>query len=175
MKFTSIIVSLLAIPAAIAAILPRNLVSRADITPNKTYTITNGFATGIVVDLSGGDNKSIIGYPPNGGPNQQWVFAKSKGAWTIKSAALDLYIAPNTTTPGNYSALQAVSAPFLWDIWHDEVNNGAYRFFVNNTALNWDLTGYGNSTPGNTVQLFQKYTPGWTWQTWTVTSVLSML
>lgn len=58
MKFTSIIFSLLAIPAAIASVLPRNLVSRADISDNKTYTITNGFSTGIVVDLSAGDNKS---------------------------------------------------------------------------------------------------------------------
>lgn len=40
---------------------------------------------------------------------------------------MDLYIAPNMTTPGNYSVLQAVSTPFLWDIWHDEVNNAAYR------------------------------------------------
>ncbi|KZP12731.1 carbohydrate-binding module family 13 protein [Athelia psychrophila] len=170
MKFTSIIVSLLAIPAALASALPRNLVSRDTIVDNKTYKITNGKATGIVVDLSAGDNTSIIGYPDHDGDNQKWIFAQSKGAWTIKSAAMDLYIAPNTTTPGNYSALQAIDTPFLWDIWHDEVNSNTYRFFVNNTALNWDLAGYGNPTPGNTVQLFQKYTPGWTWQTWTVTS-----
>lgn len=69
----------------------------------------------------------VIGYPYHDGENQKWIFAQSQGAWTIKSAEMDLYIAPSTTSPTNYTALQASSTPFLWDIWHDEVNNNAYR------------------------------------------------
>ncbi|KAF7986775.1 hypothetical protein HWV62_20376 [Athelia sp. TMB] len=174
MKFTSVIVALLALPAALASAIPRTTVAkRATIETNGTYKITSAFAPSVVIDLSAGDNKSIIAYPYHSGANQQWIFNNTQGAWTIKNVELGLYIAPGnlsnpSATPGNYTTLSASSTPFIWDIWHDEVNPAAYRLFIPRTALNWDLTDFGNSTPGNPIQVFQKYTPGWKWQTWTV-------
>ena len=59
MKFTLIFAAVLAVPAAIASVIPRpTLATRASISPNGIYKITNGKATNIVVDLSAGDNKS---------------------------------------------------------------------------------------------------------------------
>ena len=69
----------------------------------------------------------VIGYPDHNGENQRWIFTYTQNAWTIKSAALDLYIAPSASSATNGTALQALSTPFVWDIWHDETNFNAYR------------------------------------------------
>lgn len=64
MKFTLFFAFVLAVPAAIASVIPKaTLATRATISPNGVYTITNVKATNLVVDLSAGDNKSSKSSP----------------------------------------------------------------------------------------------------------------
>jgi len=167
MKFTQILVSLIALPAVFASVLPRRPLAAREISHNATYKITNVKASKIVVDLSAGDNKTVIGYPDHDGDNQKWLFTFTQNAWTIKNKAVGTYLAPaDTSSPTNGTGLVASDSPFIWDIWHDETQSGKYRIFVPNTPFNLDLTGYGNSTPGNPIQTWKKYKN--TWQIWTI-------
>jgi len=121
---------------------------------------------GTVIDLSGGDNRSIIGYPETGGPNQAWVFEQtSDGPWTIRSVSSGKFLG----VEGNYCdgvQVVAVDSPFRWDIWPDEQNPGHYRFFVPNTQFVLDLADHGNPTPGTPVTLWTQWEG--TNQSWSV-------
>jgi len=136
----------------------------AQIQSGETYKILNVKGR-TIVDLSGGDNKSIIGYDDHGGPNQQWTFENTGSGWTIRSAGSGKYIGiegdPNDGTP-----LIAVDEPVVWDIWPDERDNSHFRIFAPNTTKNFDLSDHGSSTPGTKVQLWDK-TPG-KGQTWII-------
>ncbi|KAF8269117.1 hypothetical protein EI94DRAFT_1038863 [Lactarius quietus] len=79
------------------------------------YKITNEQAK-LVVDLSGGDGKSIIGWTFHDGENQQWITEKQyDGKWTIRSVGPQKYIA-FVNTPENGTALVGLDEPQLWDI-----------------------------------------------------------
>ncbi|KAF8257422.1 ricin B lectin domain-containing protein [Lactarius quietus] len=101
------------------------------------YKITNEQAQ-LVVDLSGADSKSIIGWTSHGGENQQWITEEQyDGQWTIRSVALQKYIAL-ANTPKDGTALVALDEPQLWDI--KIVDNGNYaktsvKFCIRNTTL----------------------------------------
>jgi len=156
MIFTRCLYFFLALPLVLASVIPRHrLATRDTIQSNGTYKITNVKA-GNVVDLSGFDNKSIIGYPDHGGSNQRWTLEWTSGSWAIKSAGLGTYIGLDGAA-ANGTKLVAVSDVVTWDIWFDEVNPSNYRFFVHNTIQNWDLTDYGNSTPGNPIQTWAEW------------------
>jgi hypothetical protein len=59
MIFTRSLCFVLAIPLALASAVPRyRLAARDTIESNKNYTITNVKANNLVVDVSGGDNKT---------------------------------------------------------------------------------------------------------------------
>jgi len=135
-----------------------------EVTSGTTYKITN-VKSGTVVDLSGEDNKSIIGYPYHGGKNQQWTFNWTGKSWTIHSASSNQYLGVEGT-PTDGTRLVAVNDPFEWHIWRDEANQSTYRIFVPFTSYNLDLTNWGDATPGTPVQLW------FTWaglhQTWKI-------
>ncbi|RDB22017.1 hypothetical protein Hypma_010816 [Hypsizygus marmoreus] len=90
-----------------------------------TYKITNA-KSGTVVDLSGQDNRSIIGFPSHGGTNQQWALEWTNIGWTFRSVATGLYLSIDGS-PADGTRLVAVTTPFGWHIWHDEVNPQTYR------------------------------------------------
>lgn len=98
------------------------------------YKITNKL-TRLVIDLSGGDNKSIIGFKFHGGENQlvtaftifitcasynhgtlQWITEEQDdGLWTIQSVSAQTYIGfENDLEDGTH--LVALDKPQLWDI-----------------------------------------------------------
>jgi len=159
----SISLFLLALPLTLVSALP-HLVSRDVIQSGMTYKITN-FASGTVVDLSAADNTTIMGYPDHDGLNQHWKFQWTNLGWTIQNAAVGTYVGLNGPA-ANGTDLVAVASAVGWDIWPDSVNPAAYRFFVHGTKENWDLTDFGNSTPGTPVQLWQKWSGSH--QTWLV-------
>jgi len=158
-------VFLLALPLVFASVLPGHILAKRDtIVTNKVYKITNVKA-GTVVDLSAGDNKTIIGYPDHDGPNQKWKFIWTDGAWAIQSAAVGTYIGLDGAA-ANGTNLVAVSNPVTWDIWFDALDTTTYRICVHDTVQNWDLAGYGNSTPGTHVQTWTRWKG--LHQTWTI-------
>jgi len=162
---------LLALPLALVSAMPRALLATRDnIQSGGNYTITNVKAAGLAVDISAADNTSIIGYPYHGGSNQKWTFAWISGGWTIKSVGLDKYIGlAGGAAAANGTKLAAVTSPVPWDIWFDTANATTYRFFVHGTTQNWDLSNYGNSTPGTPVQTWDRWAG--LHQTWIITTI----
>jgi len=127
-----------------------------------TYQIVN-VKSETTLDLSGGDNKSIIGYGWHNGDNQKWIF-ENNGSWTIKSAGSGQYLAVEGDPNRDGVPIIAASDPFQWDIWPDEKEPDHYRIFAPGTEKNFDLSDHGNVAPGTIIQLWQK-TPGKN-QTW---------
>ncbi|KAL1674246.1 hypothetical protein EV122DRAFT_293580 [Schizophyllum commune] len=156
----------------------------ASITSGQSYKITNSKG-GTVVDLSAGDNTSIIGWPYHEGSNQQlcarhrprlrsrpystfvatdtnrlhlqWTLDWAGDGWNFRSLSTGKYISLGGADAANGARLVAETDPFTWHIWTDEEVEGAYRIFVPDTHQNFDLYNHGDSTPG---------TPITTWYTW---------
>ncbi|KAJ3500494.1 hypothetical protein NMY22_g19244 [Coprinellus aureogranulatus] len=120
-----------------------------------TFIIRN-VRSGTVIDLSGADNRSIIGYPQTNGPNQRWTVNWTGGGWTLRAGSGNLYLAL-ASVPGDGVHLVASPAPFEWHIWHDEVFPGTYRIFAPRTLYNLDLWNYGDQSPGTVVTLWHKW------------------
>lgn len=137
----------------------------SQVTSGQTYRITN-VRSGTVVDLSGVDNHTIIGYPYHSGRNQQWTFEWTGHSWTIRSVSSGQYLGVNGTNYADGTGLVATSTPFEWDIWHDEADQNTFRFFVHDTHYNWDLNNYGDATPGEPITLW--YTWNGLHQTWRI-------
>ncbi|KAH8983301.1 hypothetical protein EDB92DRAFT_1891385 [Lactarius akahatsu] len=79
------------------------------------YKITNQL-TELAVDLNGGNNKSIIGWTPHGGENQQWIIDEQvNGQWTIRSVSSQKYLGIEKA-PDNGTHLVVLDKPQFWDI-----------------------------------------------------------
>ncbi|KZT30082.1 carbohydrate-binding module family 13 protein [Neolentinus lepideus HHB14362 ss-1] len=91
-----------------------------------TYTLVSMRANTAAMDLSGGDNKSIISFPVHGGVNQQWsIMPLAHGperSYTIRSAVSGLYltIEPDAGT----GAVKVVGNEFPASWVVDEVTSG---------------------------------------------------
>ncbi|CAE6449969.1 unnamed protein product [Rhizoctonia solani] len=118
------------------------------------------------MDLSGGDNQSIIAFGWHGGDNQKWEFIPAgNGNYHIKNAVQDKYITfPDE--PNDGKQVIATDGPREWEVrvgeeGHDDRENErkSIRIFVPGTNQNLDLTNHGDITPGNPVQLWEQ-TPG---------------
>ncbi|EGN97615.1 carbohydrate-binding module family 13 protein [Serpula lacrymans var. lacrymans S7.3] len=128
----------------------------ASIRSGQIYKCTN-VKGGTTMDLSGGDNKSIIGYGFHSGPNQAWIFDQaSDNGWTIKSVGSGKYLGIEES-PRDGLPVVAVSERFEWYIFPDEEDMTVYRIYVPNTPFNLDLSDHGNPTPGTTVTLWGKW------------------
>ncbi|CAL1702567.1 unnamed protein product [Somion occarium] len=122
------------------------------------YRLVNA-KSGTTLDLSGGDNKSLIGYDWHGGENQKWILERQGSGWTFKNAASGLYFSVEGNAEDG-SPVTASENPTQWDIWPDEEDGSVYRIFLPNTRFNIDLADHGNPTPGTLVTLWNKWHPG---------------
>ncbi|KAJ7599606.1 ricin B-like lectin [Mycena floridula] len=122
----------------------------------QTYKLVNVKSSTVVMDLSGTDNRSIIGYPDQDGPNQKWTMAWTGHSWTFRSVSSGLYL-NISGQPADGTKLVAAPEPCQWDIWHDESNHDAYRIFIPGTGFNLDLYNYGDATPGNPITLWYRW------------------
>ncbi|EIM84727.1 ricin B-like lectin [Stereum hirsutum FP-91666 SS1] len=122
----------------------------------QVYTLVNAMS-GTALDLSGGDNTSIIGFNFHGGGNQKWMFEQtSQGPWTIRSLETGKYL--NIEGPPSDGAkVVAIDNPQNWDIWHDEQDGSVFRLFIPGTTFNIDMSDHGNATPGTPVTLWGKW------------------
>ncbi|KIM52961.1 carbohydrate-binding module family 13 protein [Scleroderma citrinum Foug A] len=108
------------------------------------------------LDLSGGDNRSVIGYPFHNSPNQAWVFERQQnGNFQIKSATGSYLRADGP--PADGVRVVAGQAPFEWKVEDDQCVRQAVRLLVPGTWMNIDLSDHGNSTPGTPVELWGKW------------------
>ncbi|PPQ72685.1 hypothetical protein CVT24_012663 [Panaeolus cyanescens] len=111
---------------------------------------------GTVIDLSGADNESIIGYPLNGGSNQKWETEQVDGGWYIRNHKDGRFLALNGT-PRDGLSVVVRDEPFLWHIWGDEEVENGVRICVPDTRMNIDLTDYGSEKPGTPIAIWGRW------------------
>ncbi|KAL4066330.1 carbohydrate-binding module family 13 protein [Scleroderma yunnanense] len=105
------------------------------------YVLLNVKAPESCLDISGGDNRSLIGYPPHGGLNQQWEFHRvSRNIFRIRVVAGE--------------------EEYVWYVQDEPNFPGTIRLFVPDTRMNVDLSDDGNPTPGTPVTLWEAWRPG---------------
>ncbi|KAF8345076.1 carbohydrate-binding module family 13 protein [Amanita rubescens] len=115
----------------------------AEINSGSVYHITNAKATGNAMDLSGTDQRHLIGWPSHEGDNQKWHIEKVGDHYTIRNVRYGKYIGLEAHPENNVSAV-AVEQDFKWNIVRDKEDPSVYRFFVPGTRFNLDLTNHGS-------------------------------
>ncbi|KAJ3547396.1 hypothetical protein NM688_g5408 [Phlebia brevispora] len=127
------------------------------------YSLINA-GSGTVLDLSGGDGTSIIGFPPHHGPNQQWLFTPLGEGYTIRSVSSGLYLTVENSILDN-AGIVASPFPVTWKIKAAYEGGELYlRIFWPSESFSFDLE---NGTPGTKVQL-ASYKPDEARQLWRV-------
>jgi len=118
------------------------------------YTFTNVLSSS-AMDLSGGDHKSIIGFPAHGRDNQQWELTPLGHGFSIRSLSSGQYL---TIEAGIYNGVPIVASPFpvSWVVQVDVHDKETVHIGWPNSHYIIELEA-GNSTPGTKVQLWQKY------------------
>jgi len=131
------------------------------VTAGQTYYLINKQASN-ALDLSAADNTSVIGYGLHDGDNQKWRLAYSGSGWTLQNSSTGSWLTIEGSATAATDGTRVVAGPtqFVWDIWPDEADSTVHRLFIPNTALNIDLTGHGDATPGTPIQVWTKWSPG---------------
>ncbi|KAF9244435.1 carbohydrate-binding module family 13 protein [Melanogaster broomeanus] len=127
----------------------------ACIQPNGIYSLIN-VKGNTCLDLSGGDNHSLIGYGYYGGPNQAWIFEPVGRDYYIKSVGTTQFLAIEGE-PCDGQKVVGSPSPFAWDVEDEPGVQGAVRLLVPGTNFNVDLSDHGNSTPGTPVELWGRW------------------
>ncbi|KAE9404205.1 putative mannanase [Gymnopus androsaceus JB14] len=166
MHFTKSLLCLFSLAgSALTAATPVRSELETRVLPRATELIQSGLTfnihnvkSGTVMDLSGVDNKSIIGYPLDsvGGENQKWTTLWTGEAWNFQNALTGAYLGIAGTAQDGQN-LTVSTTPTGWDIWHDTVNETNYRVFIPNTSQNWDLYADGDATPGDPITLWGEW------------------
>ncbi|KAI0631444.1 hypothetical protein C8Q77DRAFT_1061150 [Trametes polyzona] len=116
--------------------------------------------------MSGMDNKTLIGYPMHGGPNQQWEFIPSGHGYVIRCVRRSkdghpLYL---TTEEGLRENAAIVASPYPVS-WNVEQTEEGIRISWPNTDFVFDLAEWGSKAPGTKIQLM-RLKPGEPCQLW---------
>lgn len=130
-----------------------------------TYVLLNA-RSGTALDLSGADQRSLIGFPAHMRQNQQWEFIPSGSGYTIRSAcssSCGLYLSVESVRDN--APIIASPFPSCWDVQFDEKHGSALRIHWPNTDFVLDLADWGSATPGTKVQLMKRK-PGERCQLW---------
>ncbi|KAL4066541.1 carbohydrate-binding module family 13 protein [Scleroderma citrinum] len=123
------------------------------------YVLLNVKAPESCLDISGGDNRSLIGYPPHGGLNQQWEFHRvSRNIFRIRSGT-GLFLGIDGRAI-NGTRVVAGEEEYVWYVQDEPNFPGTIRLFVPDTRMNVDLSDDGNPTPGTPVTLWEAWRPG---------------
>ncbi|RDB22014.1 hypothetical protein Hypma_010815 [Hypsizygus marmoreus] len=122
-----------------------------------TYKLVN-VKGGTVIDLSGTDGTSVLGWNDHGGDNQKWVVEQNLGnQWSFKNVGSGRYLGLGEGH-GNGRRLEGVEEPFGWDIFPDEEDSSVYRINAPGlTHFNVDLSDHGNSENGTPIALWGKW------------------
>ncbi|PPQ69126.1 hypothetical protein CVT26_003574 [Gymnopilus dilepis] len=126
---------------------------------NHPYVIVNK-KTKTVLDLSGQDQKSIIGWSYHAGANQQWrLIGGNDGLFLIKSVSSGKYLRPLNGETKESQPLVAGNEPYGWDIKIDAQAQPGIRICAHNSDLVADLWG-ASANLGTEIKLFKAWYPG---------------
>ncbi|KAG1769278.1 ricin B lectin domain-containing protein [Suillus placidus] len=134
------------------------LAERVSILNQHIYNLRN-CQGGTAVDLSGGDNHTIIGYHPHEGPNQAWIFEQDgdQNGWFIKSLRSGQYLGIEGNAY-NGIAVVAIPYPFKWDVRDSDVQGVlGIRILVHGTNYSMELSDFGSSANGTKIQLLDSW------------------
>ncbi|KAL0948453.1 hypothetical protein HGRIS_011026 [Hohenbuehelia grisea] len=132
---------------------PSSFTPHMSINSGSVYRLINAKA-GTALDLSGGDNSSIIGYPYHEGANQKWLLEWTGKGWTFKSSSNGLYLTlSGTATDG--TRLTVGSTPMEWHVWPDNLDSSVYRHV--SPVSRSDLWAQGDPTPGTPITLWYRW------------------
>uniref|UniRef100_A0A8H7XN36 Ricin B lectin domain-containing protein n=1 Tax=Psilocybe cubensis TaxID=181762 RepID=A0A8H7XN36_PSICU len=106
-----------------------------------------------VVDLSGTDGRSVIGWERHNGENQQWEVIEVNGGWNLKNVGTGKYLSLGCGIKNGGSVVGS-DEPFTWQITQDSEDCNGLRVKVPNTNKDLDLSDNGNPTPGNPIEIW---------------------
>lgn len=118
------------------------------------YMVFNA-KSGTVLDLSGADRQSVIGYPAHWRNNQQWEFIPSGNGYAIRSTwpsdKYDCGLYLTVRAVQDEEPIIATPFPMSWDV--RTVDEGSIQIYWPNTGFVFDLAGRGSAAPSTKVQL----------------------
>ncbi|GLB42712.1 putative ricin-type beta-trefoil [Lyophyllum shimeji] len=119
------------------------------------YQIFN-FVSDTAIDLSGGDRKSIIGFPAHDGANQKWELSLLGKGYSIRSLYTGGYL---TIEDGICNGTPIVASPYpvSWALEVDDLELGTWRIVWPGTRFLFDLAGKGDSKPCTPIQLWERH------------------
>uniref|UniRef100_A0A8H8CG26 Ricin B lectin domain-containing protein n=1 Tax=Psilocybe cubensis TaxID=181762 RepID=A0A8H8CG26_PSICU len=120
------------------------------------YVIVNKKA-GTVIDLSGTDNHSIIGWERHDGTNQQWETIEVDGRWHIKNVGNGLYLSLGGAGPNDDVRLVGSEDHYSWELVRDDEDENGIRIKVPDSWHNVDLTNHGDPTPGTPIAIWGRW------------------
>ncbi|KAF8718641.1 hypothetical protein AX14_011686 [Amanita brunnescens Koide BX004] len=91
-------------------------------------------------------DRQVIGWPINGGKNQEWIIEPAGDYHTIKNVHFRTYLGYTGQFRG--ASAIGVGSPTQWAITQDEEDPTAFRFIVPNHDLNLELTEHGSPVSG---------------------------
>ncbi|KAI0370736.1 hypothetical protein BV20DRAFT_943443 [Pilatotrama ljubarskyi] len=125
-----------------------------------TYVLLNARG-GTAVDMSGADNKTLIGWPMHGGPNQQWEFIPSGHGYLIRCVRRSkeghpLYLTTEQGV-GEHVAIVASPYPVSWNVEQTEDGIRYINRLISwpNTDLVFSLAASGSKNPGTKIHLMR--------------------
>jgi len=123
----------------------------------QTYNIVN-VKSGTAIDLSGTDERTILGWQRHSGENQKWVVEQHQdGRWTFRNVKFGTYLGYGGNTQEG-AALVASQDATKWDIYKDDHDSSVYRIFVPGAnKINIDLSDNGNPRDGTPVTLWGQW------------------
>ncbi|EKM50565.1 uncharacterized protein PHACADRAFT_74719, partial [Phanerochaete carnosa HHB-10118-sp] len=117
---------------------------------NGVYRFRNAQAQDVVMDLSGGDNKSVIGYGWHDGDNQKWrveLVPDDNRCVFIRNYSTGGYLSI-TENASDGRHVFCTGDPTQWFVEPDNENASCYKFRIPNTNQVLDLSNNGDPTPG---------------------------
>ncbi|KAL1686545.1 hypothetical protein GGG16DRAFT_64091 [Schizophyllum commune] len=107
-----------------------------------TYTIRNE-AIDQVLDLSGADHKTCIGYLAHGGENQRWIIDRLGAGYTIQNARSKTYMTVDASL-ANGTTIVGSAFPVAWDI---QLGNAGWTIGWPNSRYFLELDYHADPNP----------------------------
>ncbi|PFH47536.1 carbohydrate-binding module family 13 protein [Amanita thiersii Skay4041] len=120
------------------------------------YRIVNA-KSGTALDLSGTDERSIIGWPKHDGDNQKWHVEENNGLYSLRNVRYGKYVGLESTHLKDAIKAIATENKFDWEVKQDEDDPTVFRFFVPGTVFNLDLSNHGSDRGGTPVEIWGKW------------------
>ncbi|KAF8731518.1 hypothetical protein AX14_004767 [Amanita brunnescens Koide BX004] len=116
-----------------------------------TYRLIN-VKSGTVLDLSGTDQVHLIGWPDNGGTNQQWIVDFLDGFYTLRNVRYNKYVGYTQPLRLGSDGIGSLSRT-KWVMVPTEDDPDVFGLYVPGTKFVLELVDDGSAQPGTPVMI----------------------